>query len=741
MYILEFLEDDEYLESLPKFEILRKGNSNILSERMRELQEENTRLSLQIIEEHKLIASIHNVNPLLVDEITLDRVLQGILENVVKGLKYDRAVIYLWDEEKRFLKCKETKGFTPEGEKLAKEKPFDAHRHDCIEIRAAKSITYTFIKDHRTDPRLTELDKKIAKKQGRISTLYVPLKSKGETFGIIGVDRDHTQFEITKHDIQKLMLFANHASIAIENARLYEQNQSKIRYLIKLHEISKRLSKIKNIDRLAEEVLNEAVEISGAKSGAIWCRNFNRQTLELRYSRGYDGDYSKKIRIDLNEQPFLEACQKPTIVLISDLHKYGNMLPFHNSRGSAFLLPITCYGETAGVLQIDSQDGNMFNETLTEVMKIYASQVGKMFENLKLHNRLIEEKRFLENVLNSLEIAVIITGMDGRLISINPKAEEIFKLKKERVEGKLISDIFFGSKERIAQIIHTTIKKKQNLLEEEIEYLDDEANLLALRISTYTFYNDENRISGVTTMVQDFTEKKKMRDSLTRMEKMAALGNLAAGVAHEIRNPLSGIYTTVQNLISDLSLEGERKQDLEAILEEVDRMETLIKQILSFARPSQLETSEVEVNSLLHKSISSLKDKIIAKEIRVIEDLDASLPSVRLDPAKIKQVFLNILINAVEASKPRGRIEIRTAQNAVQRNGKRKLLSITFKDYGIGIPQENIPRIFDPFFSTKNNGTGLGLSICQKIVEEHGGEIQVESIPQQGSTFTIQFPL
>ena len=676
--------------------------------------------------------------------ITLDRLLSTILNNVLNCFEYYRGVAYLWDKEKENLVCHGTGGLSEESEKIIRSKPLNVNRHDCIEIRAAQSSTYTYIEDPTNGPDLTKIDLKISHQHGgRGSLLFVPLRSKGETFGILGVERYPTQvesypgqFEITEKNIRSLMLFVNHASIAIENARLYAQNARKIDYLVRLQEIYRELNVIMDMDQLTEDILDYALSLSQASSGAIWCCDAGARRAHLRLLRGYPSSQRTDIRLSLDQHPFIEVYHEQRLALIPELTKCAYSLPVSPLKGSTILIPITYEDQTAAILQLDHRDSSIFDETATEVLKIYASQVGKLIENVKLYKRLLSERRFIDNVMNSAGVGILITDAKGKILSINPRIEEIFVTKSSEVIGKPADVIFSGDQRAIFHIIRETMRKKKDT-EKEVNFVQKEDELI-LKVNSFVVFDGDKRFSGVATLIQDVTETKRLSESLRRMEKMAAIGTMAAGVAHELRNPLSGIYTTIQTLTKELACTGEQKLEMDAVLEEVDRMETLIQEILRFSKPLPLTISKGDINAVLKKCVAALQDKIKAKRIRVLCEAQDETAYLRADMDKMHQVFLNLLVNAIEASEEGGTVEIHSRSIPFSNNGRPKGIEIQVTDHGVGIPPDNLSKIFDPFFTTKNYGTGLGLTICAKIIEEHNGEIIVKSENGRGSVFTIR---
>jgi signal transduction histidine kinase len=229
---------------------------------------------------------------------------------------------------------------------------------------------------------------------------------------------------------------------------------------------------------------------------------------------------------------------------------------------------------------------------------------------------------------------------------------------------------------------------------------------------------------------------------LFQSEKLAALGKLSAGIAHEIRNPLTSIKILIHSLVDAMATAASREKDLAVIETEIERVNKIIKQFLDFARPRPPSLEPRDVRKVLEETIALVVYEMEAQGVLLKREDDPALPPVPMDGEQMKQVFLNLLLNAIQAMPQGGKLKVATA---VQRHSGgthgSPVVTITFQDSGEGIAEEIQSRIFEPFFSTKEEGIGLGLPIAQRIIEEHGGEIKLESTLGKGTTFYITLPL
>lgn len=239
----------------------------------------------------------------------------------------------------------------------------------------------------------------------------------------------------------------------------------------------------------------------------------------------------------------------------------------------------------------------------------------------------------------------------------------------------------------------------------------------------------ENRVADRTRELQNIQE------SMARSEKLASLGQLSAGIAHEINNPLTAILLNTHLLLEKVKPDDPAAAGLRLIAEETQRCAQIVRGLLDYSRQAVPQKSLVDINDLLERTIALLSGQAWARNIRIVPALDRSLPTLSLDGAKIQQVFWNLILNACEAMPNGGEIHISSGPSP---DGRR--IELHFADTGPGIPEENLSRIFDPFFTTKPSGTGLGMAVAQGIVVQHGGTISVHNQVGRGAVFTIQWP-
>ena len=264
---------------------------------------------------------------------------------------------------------------------------------------------------------------------------------------------------------------------------------------------------------------------------------------------------------------------------------------------------------------------------------------------------------------------------------------------------------------------------------------EQELNLLSILINQANFAIEHASLYEIQT-----ERLKKMY----RTDRLATLGELAAGAAHEIRNPLTAIRSTIQYLSKDFSSDPAKSEMMTELISEVERINKIVQGLLSFARPSALDTSEVNIEQLINQTLLLVTNTLRKQNIEVEFEYFTDNTTIQADAEQLKQVFLNIILNAVEAmnrnTPDRSRTLIISIEKGAPINPHSRYLIISFEDTGRGIEQKDIENVFNPFFTTKEEGTGLGLAICYGIINRHEGEIEVKSTPGKGTCMNVKLP-
>jgi two-component system sensor histidine kinase PilS (NtrC family) len=356
-----------------------------------------------------------------------------------------------------------------------------------------------------------------------------------------------------------------------------------------------------------------------------------------------------------------------------------------------------------------------------------ADQLRRASERLEAKSVDLAELEALNRlVVQSIQSGLVTVGPDGRITSLNRAAREITGRPAAEVVGRPVSELF------------PAIDLDAGLRGErwEVDYTRPTGEPLTLGFSVSTLRDGEveARSLGRIVLFQDLTPYKALEEQVRRADRLAAVGKLAAGMAHEIRNPLASMSGSIQVLKQELvTASAEHRRLMDIVVRETDRLNELITDFLLFARPGQARREPVDLAAVIEETAALAgqgKDGRIGLEVK----LERPLPLIG-DPRELRQVFWNLLVNAEQAMPHGGTVEVRG------RLADATTVEVTVRDAGEGIAAKDLPKIFDPFFTTKVNGTGLGLAIVHRIVQSHGGSIAVASRPAAGTTFTLRFPV
>jgi len=346
------------------------------------------------------------------------------------------------------------------------------------------------------------------------------------------------------------------------------------------------------------------------------------------------------------------------------------------------------------------------------------------------------KERYLRAAFDGAADAVIGTASDGTVCLWNRGAERLLGYAAEEMLGRS-ADLLIPS-ERVTQgepeRLRDLTSHSGRLRDYETERVTKKGDRVQVLLTRIAVPDKANPPGGAIELLHDVSERRRLEHELARAESLAGLGELAAGLAHEIRNPLAGIRSAFQIIADGLAPNDRRRAVMDEIRRQIDRMDRTLTDLLSFARPRALERRPCQVNVLLLETIGLMRGDPQMSDVEMTGDLDPTLPDVMLDPQQMQKVFFNIILNAGQAMPDGGRLAISS-----RRDNDR--VFIAFEDKGVGMAPDVREQAFRPFFTTKTRGTGVGLSISQRIVEAHDGRLTCDSRPGEGTTLTIELPV
>lgn len=381
---------------------------------------------------------------------------------------------------------------------------------------------------------------------------------------------------------------------------------------------------------------------------------------------------------------------------------------------------------------------NVFTNTIEELRK-----KEKLLEQLYKGSEKKAEKLsyFNQYILKSISNGVIICDVEGKIVSFNPAAQKILGYRTAEVKGRKYTETF-RKNNLLVKLLDDIFKDEKIHSGMEAEFGRKDGDKIWLGISSSFINDDRGTKLGAVLFFTDMTDLKSLQKEMALSEKMASLGQMSAGLAHELRNSMSTIWGFGKLLKKSLESNHPMMEAVEMIVNESHATEEMLQRFLTFAKPMELAPREVILKGIIQESLGSVKE--VQKDIKLNLGIQEDLPPIPADPLLLKQCFQNVIQNSIDAMPQGGKLSIlaekhRDPKTDVEKDHDFVVLEIS--DTGEGIPEDQLAKIFLPFFSCKEKGVGLGLSLVRKIIDLHQGRIEVQSKPKKGTTFKIYLPL
>jgi len=530
---------------------------------------------------------------------------------------------------------------------------------------------------------------------------------------IAGIDK------ITSTNLHSLEILSSEIASAVENQRLVESKREDINNLVRLHDLS--VEKIQLLDKseLIKSIVDSSLIFGNTDASVLWLKSDDGG---LIYAESANVDTSlipQRLPIEdsfigraiIEDRP-IETLNPQEAGCLTELIKKYNFL-------YTCTIPLRFKEEVYGCLSMFRKRDFMMTDSEKALIQLFISQSASALNIADMHGRLKEEKEFSDAIFNNMSMGIMVVDSDGVIIKINPAGIDILK-SNNSIVGRRLLDVLPEAGDFL--VLESELGREAELI--------INGTSVPIGFNNSPLFDIEGRQKGIVVAFRDLTEIRRLQAELRKKEHYEAMGKVIAGVAHEIRNPLFGISSIMQILEKDIK-EPQSQALIKAVFKETQRMKNLIEELLLYSKPSKLNLSDIELDAFALR----LEQYILAKNEKVLYEINAPRNLIiRADQDKLMQVFLNLIDNSINAGA--SRITISALKDEVK-----KRATIFIEDDGLGIKKENLSRIFEPFFTTRKEGTGLGLSICRKLIEDHGGSIEVESVENQGTTMKIDFPL
>uniref|UniRef100_UPI0025C4E412 ATP-binding protein n=1 Tax=Desulfonatronospira sp. TaxID=1962951 RepID=UPI0025C4E412 len=517
--------------------------------------------------------------------------------------------------------------------------------------------------------------------------------------------------------------------------RLQIQVKARNQELQTLNVLAELTTQAVGLSEILPQVLHWTLKTFPARGAGIYLYDENQRMLFLQYHENSPGLSTK---VFFQGDPSPANIYQPRNLEESIIQAAcGQASYFDCRRNSGCLnIPLCCRGRVLGVMTFAGVNEGELTSEMHSLLASIGRQIGIAVESLQNMEKLLQSKELLQSVFDGITDQVILMDRDFRIRMVNRAYARMYDVDMYEVVGRRCYEIH-GSGERpcqdcsLKEVLRTRVPVVQETRCPSPEGI--------FQVHCYPTLDESGEVERVIRYVKEVTDQKQMEQKIQQTEKLVAMGQLAAGVAHEINNPLGVILCYVELLKRQLTQMPQGQKDLVTIEKQARNCKRIVSDLLEFARSGDTSKHIASLNQTLEEVLGMVGEQFKKQGVQIEVDLDPELPQMEMDTNKIKQVFMNLLMNARQAMDGRdGKMHISTCYSEQE-----SVARVIFWDNGKGIPEYMQDKIFDPFFSTKRTGegTGLGLSVSYGIVREHGGEISVESRPGEWTRFVIELPV
>jgi PAS domain S-box-containing protein len=573
----------------------------------------------------------------------------------------------------------------------------------------------------------------------------------GDELEVLAVNFTHMAREIREHQksLEESLGELAQSKKAVEGHT--RQLEKQLRVLNNIHYLSQYLSTVYDRDQVLRTVLETCVEGLGFDRAILYLFDHRSRRLVCRYTYGFSPQDEKlavrtSYHIDRDDCIPTRVFRDARTIFVKDIRSEKEATPLDLkicgiAQTDFFVYtPLKSQGLVKGILGADTKICRReIRQIDVESLEILANDAARAMERSELYSHLVAERNFTQSILTHITNGIITLDSLGNITWFNPCCERIFGKKRNEVLARHYSESFSELPSWVDAITENLSSPEGNSLEFRSVFQDGKERILDVHFSKI----GQNRRDAVLIIVHDITERKLMEEHLRRSDRLISLGVLAAGIAHEIRNPLTGISLLLDDLHDHLPGMPAERELLQRSLQEIDRLENLINGLLDFAVPSSGMKFELRpLGGVLENTLFLVKKLCKNNKISLSVDTRESLPPLRFDSEKIQQALLNLLMNSVQAMDEGGELRIQAKSiSHPEHLDANSAVRITVEDTGRGIAAEDIPYVFDPFFTRNKSGCGLGLAIAHSIVREHGGRISLSSKPGAGTTVWVDLPV
>ncbi len=763
--------------------------------RMSEMEREMARLYQESESRAAQIAAVNRITGAISSSLDIHDVYRTFFSELKAIVEFDRASLALFDASEN-LTVQVLSGETKDGLTVGTRLPLT----DSAQGYAVVHREALLRRDLREEQSFAFDAKALA--AGLLSDISVPLVFKTTVLGVLTLGNRKPN-AYSEHDLEILRQVASQLAAAIENARLFGELERRLDEVQALFTVGQSLVTTLNLDKVLSLIVDAALKtIPVAHKAVIHFLDETNGVLVPKAVSHHGQGAGSSAKMRVGEGVAGRAVVEKEAIYVSDTRTDPRFVDSGTAVKSLLVVPMILGETVIGTLSLDSGEAEAFTQDDERLLVMLANQAAIAIENARLYgeakraDELAALNRIATAMVSTLELDQVLTlAMQGINETLRVEAGSLLLL--DEAEGHLIPRMTFCGEKSVrgevalsldqgvaGQVVRTgkplllpDARQKGRLPSTTAQLHGLEARSvlcvpLILREKTIGAIEVINKWGGrfteddltllnsiaasVAIAIENarlYAEVKDFADELARSqaqliqsEKLAATGKLAASIAHELNNPLQAVQSCIYLVADRIAPDDPNRRYLDIAREELDRMARIVGRMVDFYRPSNEGRIPTDVNALLEDVIALVRKRLQQEDIELDVELAPDLPLIIATGDHLKQVFLNIIINAFEAMPDGGRLEMATRYVSehdahTKTSADAGFVEIEFTDTGVGIPEEHINNIFDPFYTTKSKGMGLGLSISYGIVERHGGQIQVESKVGEGTTFVVRLPV
>jgi PAS domain S-box-containing protein len=661
--------------------------------------------------------------------LRVQEVLNAAAENIMNVFYFSGVDVHLLDPDSKELQLAARFGLSPD---FIREASFPVEAGPAgLVLKTGKSL---FLQKYPESPRKNAT---FSETDGPVAYACAAVSDKGKPLGVLSCFAN-TPMDLPADDRALFTGVASQLGLALANARTFEQAERKAHRFIAISRVISATRNLGTLEGMLQDVAKVMVQALGFDQA--WIGLIHNRDNVLRGKAGFGaGMTAKSVSVSFpvelpTRNPALASAleQKPAVRQSLDEtadEAFRFWMKRLRAQSYAFV-PILSGEETFGVLGVFFIGDQVFQEEDIRTLTSVSEQTASAVENAQLYEKVKTSEERYRTLFESSGTSLAILDERNEFRLVNRAFEALSGCAREELIGKVSFFQFLGGKTQLPLLLDDdgiSLKRREFLFRDR-QGNHKHVHILADRIPDS---------ADLLVSIIDMTRERELEKQLFKTAELASIGELSAGIAHEIRNPLVAITTSVSLLKDEKDFSSEGRQVLDVIREEADHLAAIVNDFLQFAKPKKPVLQPEDLNRLLRDVVKRHKETG-RTDVEWIEEYDGRLPEISIDRHQVQQVVTNLLLNSLDAMPDGGTITVRTSLDDGS-NGP--AARVTISDTGMGIPEEDFGRIFQPFYSTKEKGTGMGLSICRRIISGHDGEISVSSKLLKGSAFQVTLPL